>query len=430
MSTCAYPGCESVIAIVGGVESCPACRQVIQFCAGCGSANRALARYCRACGAGIQFPSPSADRLIGDGRAFTKDPTRTVIDDLFWLAPVSHGGSLLCLSIAGQVYRFSPNSRSATPVVTLGSGFGKCAFIVRDIRSGGNWLEPWLIAASNRELKGVSLLTGAVSHFAEAGEGEEFVANTPELYSALEADAESLYVLKRKGQVLHLSVVSLKDRSVRDFPVPSHTAAGPLRCGDTVICYSANEMFWFSGTGIRRQAFTGGFAAWTQPEASDFHVPTGRLPYMVCGRSVYIPGSMGSARVLLLQYSRGGMGESSVIRVPGECTYTQAASGQPVLALAGRIAGLAEAVQRDIRVDQQIIARRGAFSEGGLTVCFADTAGGERLRIFLKLPHPIDVPLGKVPGFSDCLDYSILGSCFVMSYLTDAENMGFAVWKA
>src|ERR1035441_3700643 len=160
VSTCAYPSCNGEIATGNSVELCPYCGQTIQACTRCGATNRALARHCRACGAAMQFPAPSAQILIERAGTFEKLPVRAQIDDTFWLAPMSYCGSLLCLSSTGQVYRLSPRAAHATPVVAMGSGYGQGSFIIREIRTGDDWPEPWLIAASTHEVKGVSLVTG------------------------------------------------------------------------------------------------------------------------------------------------------------------------------------------------------------------------------------------------------------------------------
>jgi hypothetical protein len=311
----------------------------------------------------------------------------------------------------------------------MGSGYGQGSFIIREIRTGGDWPEPWLIAASTNEVKGVSLITGAERVFAEAADGESFVDSSLEHYAAVEADSVALYLLKRKGQTLHLSAAPFNGPVAQDFPLPCDTAAGPFRCGDTVFTYSAKELYWISGSGLRSQPFTRGFAAWINPEAREFHAATGRLPYMVCGRSVYIPGTFAGASALLLQHTRSGFGESSVIRFPEDATYRPSFGGQPVLALSGRIAGLTDAGIRDIRLDSQIIPRRPAFAEGALAACFVENAGGERLRIF-RQSDSYDFPVGLFSRFADCMEYSIVGNSFVMAYLTDLDKMGFAIWSA
>jgi hypothetical protein len=311
----------------------------------------------------------------------------------------------------------------------MGSGYGQGSFIIREIRTGGEWPEPWLIAASAHEVKGVSLVTGAARVFAEATDGESFVASSLEHYGAVEADSAAAYLLKRKGPALYLSALPFNGLAAQDFPIPCDLAAGPFRCGDTVFAYSAKDLYWISGSGLRSRPFSRGFAAWTNPEAREFHAATGRLPYMVSGRSVYIPGTFGGTSALLLQHTRTGFGESSIIRFAEDATYRQSFSGQPVLALNGRIAGLADAGIRDLRLDSQITPRRPAFAEGALAACFVENAGGERLRIF-RQSESYDFPIGLFPRFADCMEYSIVGNSFVMAYLTDLEKMEFAVWSA
>ena len=428
-SACAYPICNGKIAIGNSIELCPSCGQTNQACSRCGATNRALARHCRACGASMQFPPPSAQVLIDGAGTFEQPPKRGQIDDTFWLAPTAYCGSLLCLSSSGQVYRLSPKTARATPIVAMGSGYGQGSFIIREIRAGGDWPEPWLIAASTQEVKGISLVTGAAKVFAEASDGESFVASSLDHYGAVEADSVALYLLKRKGPALCLSAVPLAGPAAQDFPLPCDLAAGPFRCGDTVFAYSAKDLYWISGAGLRSRPFTRGFAAWINSDTREFHVATGRLPYMVCGRSVYIPGTFGGTSALLLQHTRSGFGESSVVRFAEDATYRQSFSGQPVLALTGRIAGLADAAIRDLRLDSQIISRRPAFADGALAACFVANAGGERLRIF-RQSESYDFPIGLFPRFADCMEYSIVGNSFVMAYLTDLDKMEFAVWSA
>ncbi len=261
LSACAYPSCNGKVVTGSDIELCPSCGQTIQACTRCGATNRDLARYCRACGAVMQFPAPSAKVLIETASTFEKPLARGQIDDTFWLTPMAYCGRLLCLSMTGQVYRLSPRPPRATPIVAMGCGYGQGSFIIREIRTGDDWPEPWLIAASTFEVKGVSLVTGGERVFAEAADGESFVASSLEQYAAVEADAVALYLLKRKGQKLYLSAVPYNGPAAQDFPLPCDTAAGPFRCGDTVFAYSAKELCWISSSGIRSQPFTRGFAA-------------------------------------------------------------------------------------------------------------------------------------------------------------------------
>ena len=103
----------------------------------------------------MQFPAPSAKVLIETASTFEKPLARGQIDDTFWLTPMAYCGRLLCLSMTGQVYRLSPRPPRATPIVAMGCGYGQGSFIIREIRTGDDWPEPWLIAASTFEVKGV-----------------------------------------------------------------------------------------------------------------------------------------------------------------------------------------------------------------------------------------------------------------------------------
>ena len=79
-SACAYPSCKGQIAPGNGIELCPSCGQIIQACPRCGASNRDLARHCRACGAVMQFPTPSAQVLIDGAGTFEKPPKRGQIE--------------------------------------------------------------------------------------------------------------------------------------------------------------------------------------------------------------------------------------------------------------------------------------------------------------------------------------------------------------
>jgi hypothetical protein len=88
-----------------------------------------------------------------------------------------------------------------------------------------------------------------------------------------------------------------------------------------------------------------------------------------------------------------------------------------------------EARTREAAADAQITPRRAAFSSGGLTVAFVETAGGEKLRFFTA-GDTCDCPLSQLPRFFDCLGFSGIGASLLMVYITEDQNTEVAVWHA
>jgi hypothetical protein len=150
---------------------------------------------------------------------------------------------------------------------------------------------------------------------------------------------------------------------------------------------------------------------------------------MVCGRSVYIPGSYANGAAFLYQRLAGGFGESAVIQWRGETTYRQDASGRPVLACEGSICTLNDTGTTPAVSDAQLSPRRVAFSAGQLSCGFVETAGGEKLRFFTG-PNVLDTPLNYFPRFLAGVGYYTLGASFVFVYLRDDDQLGMATWNA
>ena len=336
------------------------------------------------------------------------------------------------LSAAGQIYRLSPYSDQPVPVLTLGDAFGRCAFVIREVSASldSDVIDAWLVTASSSEVKAVSLISGRSRTLATAANGETILANSVEEYSGLDADSSRVCFLRKSGGTVSLVVVEFRTGEVRSYDLPVENVVGPFRCGDLIFAYSDSQLFSLGPSGLSRRPFPRRFQAWINPEARDVRPSPGRLPFLVCRRSVYIPGTHVGRAAFLLQQAKGGAGESVIVSLPEEATYRQDLLGRPLLCGPGRVALLVEAAMQEVAVDAYINPRRAAFSSGDLTAAFVETSGGERLRFFAMKGVTCDYPLSRLPHFFECVEFCGIGNSLLMVYLTDSGQTEVVVWHA
>jgi hypothetical protein len=288
------------------------------------------------------------------------------------------------------------------------------------------------LAASRSALKGFGLVSRQPKEIVSLPEGEEILSDSLEDYVTVDSDPDRAYCLSRAGSEIRLTSADIQNGEIQRLPVPAGPIVGPFRSGDVVFVYSETHLYAFSDGGMRSQAFPAGFRAWTKHAVRDLKPALGQVPYILCGRAVYIPGTSAGRNAFLLQPLKGGAGETAVIPLAeeaGEATYSADAVGQPVLSLHGRITTLVGAASREIKSDEQLSPRRPAFVNGPICAGIAETHGGEKLRFFAA-GRVYDFPVSHLPRFEECINLYGLGSAVVMAYLTDSQQLGIASWHA
>lgn len=434
---CVYPQCDGTLSLYGLAGFCQKCGEPIHGCPKCESPNRTFANFCRACGADLaHIPSQASTVLAETVAALSRPPVKALVSEAFWLAPLSWGGYLWLLSATGQIYRYSPFSNQAVPMQALGQGFGRCAFSIHEIcsRHQPPETEPWFLTANRKSVKGFALVSRQVREIVSLPDGEEVLSDSLENYVNLECDPTRVYFLTRAGPQISLTSADFLSGEVRHFPLPAQSVVGPFRCGDIVFAYSETQLYSLRQDELRAHVFPAGFRAWTLQGARDlnqmFLKPAfGRRPYILCGYSVYIPGTNAGGNAFLLQYLKGGVGGTAVIPLNEEATYSQDSAGRPIVSLSGRILTYSEASRQEVQSDPQLSPRLPSFVNGPVCAATAETAGGERIRFFAD-GKVVDVPVSQFPRYQECVGFYGLDLAVVMTYLTDSEHLGIASWHA
>jgi len=352
---------------------------------------------------------------------------KTVAPDVFWTAPVACFGSMWALSRNGQVYRYSPYSNTIDPYRMLGDGFGQCPCVIRTLSlgTGGKDVEPWLVTASPDRVTAISLFSNRTRNF--EAEAESIFANAMEDPCGVDAASSEVCFMTRRNGEAYLAVANVESGEIRRSRLGSEPFAGPFRCGELTFAYSTTHLYALCETGLKAYPFPRGFQAWVRNSGQEVRPSFGRLPFLVCGRSVYIPGSSVAGPAFLLQRLRGGVGETAMIPIAEEATYAQGFDGRPAFAMQGRISVLEEANLHDVRQDTQITSRRPAFVSDKLCAAGVETAGGEKLRLFTS-GDAIDIPIGQLPEFMDGIGFYGVGASLVYAYVTDKEHLGLVSW--
>jgi hypothetical protein len=428
---CPYPRCDEVINLEGEVGECTYCREPLHACQKCRAVNRAMARFCQACGAAVEYPPFRPERLIQKHKALTRPARLVGIPNPVWVPPLSYRGYLWLLSSGGQLYRLSAQASEAVPIVMLGDGFGRCASVIREVAVSpeSDLIDPWLVTASSHEVKAVSLISGRVRTLATADSGDRILADTLEKYWCLDVDPSRVYFLRRSSEAVSLMTVQFTTGEAHSYDLPTEDIIGPFRCGDLTFAYSATELFSLGPLGLRAHPFPAGFHAWTKPGAGEVRPGLGRLPFLVSGRTVYIPGTYARRPCFLVLRATGGMSESAIVPLPQETTYRQDSAGRPVLCTQGRIVLLEGSATREVAADPEISPRRVAFASGDLSVAFVEPTGGQRLRFFCR-GATSDCPMKELPHFFECTEYCGIGTSLLMVYLTGSEQTEVAIWHA
>ena len=427
---CVYPSCKGQLQIAGSISLCPTCKEPVIICQGCGSPNRSAARFCRACGSAMQRAEVERSSFPSTFDWLQKARTIATIRDYFRIPPVAFHNHLYYFSTKGQLYRYSPTSAQAIPIVMLGSEVGQNAFIIREI--GSQQFEalrdPWVIVASRFEIRGYSLIDGLTRTIAKLPNGVELICDLANTYCGIEYAAEKVHSFARQDAKLKWVSASFSAEQISIQEVPADDVAGPFKSGSEVFAYSETLLLHHTEQGIQRQPFPGGFHAWVQPGARDLKAPFGHPPQILKEGVVYIPGIFGGKPAFLMQMLRGNFSESAIIPMEEEACYTEESEGGLLLSMAGKLVSYRAAAPRQVETDSQLGSNRPGFAGTQLNAGFVETAGGERLRFYFG-DKKIDHPLANFSGFVDCISLVHIGSALVMSYIKDNEHVGIASWQ-
>lgn len=424
---CPYADCGREIAIQRNLGICAGCGEPSFLCSACGAANRAFARWCRSCRAKIEYPNPS----FPESTAFSKQPRLCQLAEPFWTAPVLYKGYLWFLSTGGGVFRFSPSSWEPIPVRSLGEGFGRCPFVIREIiiSEDSDGPEPFLIAISPKEVKGISLVTLQTRELLSVAKEESILASSRVGFVAAEADARTIYILKTRNGTLYLASVDVVNGQLAEFPITASFAAGPILVGGKICVYSETSLYVLNNKHFQAFPLPSGFHAWVLPEARPLRSQFGKSPFLVAGKTLYIPGLENNVPGLLFITLLGTSPEMAFIPIRQEATYTQDLLNRPVLSTEKKVLLYQDAGSMSVKADDQLISRRPAYFADPDVVAFTQRAGGEWLRFYIGT-GPQDYSTTKLHDFVEVMGFFGTGTCATLAYVDTNLSLGLAVWDA
>jgi hypothetical protein len=333
--------------------------------------------------------------------------------------------------MTGEVFAVSPFGARAVPWGLLEGGVGRSPFIIRELESEGGHTEPFLLAANPRSVVGVNMLTRQVRAFLTLPPGEQILSDFGERYVTLEADARTVYFIKRKAGAEFLVAYDFLRREGEEFVVPSPGAAGPLWISGSVALYTRDKLYVLENGELRQRLDLGSFTAWVSPaEVRDLQPPFGCMPCIVRRGSLYLLGARGHEPGLLFISSHGPVFSQAFISSQGEACYGQDAEGRPVLERAGEIVAYEDTSPILLSGDNQITPKGQPFHSWPLTVGFVRTAiGAESLRFYWD-GKVSDYPLAPLRESVD-VGFFAFADAFAFVYLTERDevsSMGVALW--
>lgn len=432
--SCPYPDCDGEINRKGQLGYCQACHLPVFYCQGCNTENRNFARFCRKCGSKLVFPAPTLREFLKEnGHNSFKDPRTIAIDETFWVCPIPYKGMLWALSTKGNIISVSLFSLNPIAFGYLGGGFGKCPFIVREIITDPKETTtvPFLLALSPKRVKGINLLTKDIKEFSSVSASEQLLCSMEHGFVTLEADEQFAYFLKKSGSQISLDVCSLIDGEVRSFPLDEPGVAGPFKIGNRICVYSKNTLHVLESNTLKHLSLPETFTAWTSPgEIRELQPPSCRMPFLVRGDSVYIPGTVGGTPHFLFVSIGASSPTFAPISVKGYGSYAQDGEGQPVIVRDGEIAIYEGVHQKVVKKDGQLVGRLSAYYDNSVTIGFARSAGGYESLRFYHGQSVVDYPLASLHGFrgGTSVGFFCVGGTLAFTYLSEQSYMRAAVW--
>jgi hypothetical protein len=431
---CPYPDCGGEVKTTNIVGHCQKCSQPIFLCRKCQGTNRAFARYCRRCKEPIVFPTIGPTEVWQPGTAshFARESRRIIVNDQFWVSPSAYRGFLWGLSLRGVVWKLSPFNPQPIPYSAIGDGFGKSAFLIRELLANANgedWiLYPYLLSISPQAVKGVNLLTKEARELAQVSSEEHILSSFEEGFVTLEADSQMIYFLKKRSVQVSLVACNLLDVGTKEFTLDEPEVVGPFKIGHRVCVYSKNIIYALEGDKIRPHALPKNFTAWVSPNDVKDIQRIGQMPFLVYRDSVYIPGRVGGDPGLLSVAFQGSSVASAPISIRGEATYTQDPTGRLILAKSGEIVvydGSAAVVRKE---DRELSGRGVPYYDEPIAIGRAKSAGGfESLRFFLD-GTLADYPLANLDGFVEAMGFYCVAGAMVFAYLSHQNHIRMVVW--
>jgi hypothetical protein len=444
---CPFPDCGRNIESKDDLTQCNKCGQPVQVCTNCKEVNRTFARYCRACKSSLGKTSP---KIASVGQAweaklpngFPNESRRIEIRrGIFWTVPIAYKGYFWCLSTTGEISRISPFNSQEMSFGGLGGDFGKSPPVIREIMTQDDQ-EPFLLALGSQSVKGISLLNKEIKVFYKTQSDEHILYSIENNYTTIQADNSTVYFFKEGPSGLKFVSCSLLSGAAKSFPTNSSTLAGPFMVKNQVGFYNTEKLFILTSGELRSYAFPNGFNSWTSSkEVKDLQPHHGRMPFLIRGNTIYIPGARKSDGVsgFMMVTFKSSTPSFDPIWITGDATYTQDFEDRPVISLTGEII-LYDGISSSItRADEQLTADGPAYYDRYLTIGFVKGSGRvESLRFFpssQKVVYPTakgldfyDYALAKIPDFEVSFGFTNTVGALVFSYLTKENNVRMLVW--
>jgi len=314
-------------------------------------------------------------------------------------------------------------------VRSLGEGFGRCPFVIREIITSENsdGPEPFLIAISPREVKGMSLVTLQTRELLSVAKEESILASSHVGFVAAEADARTIYILKTRNGTLYLASVDVVNGQLAEFPIAESFAAGPILVGSRICVYTETSLYVLNNKRFQAYPLPSGFQAWVLPEARPLRSQYGKSPFLVAGKTLYIPGLENNVPGFLFITLLGTSPEMTFIPIRQEATYTQDLLHRPVVSTEKKVLVYQDAGSVSVKADDQLISRRPAYFAGQDVVAFTQRAGGEWLRFYIGT-GPQDYSTTKLHEFVEVMGFFGTGTCATLAYVDTNLLLGLAVW--
>ncbi|HXI25230.1 MAG TPA: hypothetical protein VNG71_15305 [Pyrinomonadaceae bacterium] len=348
---------------------------------------------------------------------------------------------LWCLSTTGTVYRFSLFDDKADYIGTMGAGFGQTPFAITEVMSDvsvKDW-SPFLISINKGSLAGINLLTGAAKQFLIVEFDERILSSFENQFSTIVADGRSACFLKRKGTETYLSICDLSTAKYVDYELGDRIVAGPFKLENSIGVYFENALDVLGPNGLKEYALPRNFKSLMSADTGkDLRLPLGRMPFMLDGKSIYIPGrqeTLGSSSEerselegFLFFTLKGNDPSHNFISAEGVMSYGQSSAGHPVVIRNGKISCYRDAGPTLLVEDEQLVARGPAFYENDLKIGFVNRGGGGFCLRSFQGEDVFDYPLANLPDFLVPGGFYLTNGRLAFVYRTRQNFMRFVVW--
>ena len=331
------------------------------------------------------------------------------------------------ISARGDVYRVPPFRENPKPFASLGEGFGSSPFVIRTVNAGSGGQagdDVWLIAASECEIKALSLTSGKIRTLSGLPSNQKILAGNLRSGAGIEADSRHAYFFRKENGRTFLSCVDFQNHAHADLiDIEDEEIAGPVLAGDLVFAWSPSR--WYAAgpvtlLGARSQTchrlwFPAGFVPVCGARGGSWGDFAGRRTCMVSDSLVHIPGQRQGTSALFIVNACARLSEGKVLQLRTEASCWQGSGSAPTVTVPGRLFRAERGSLSEVMADPRIEPGHPSYSDTHVSAAFVRSEGKTKLRLALG-DFATDLSLHQLSDFGRAVEICTTGNGLMLLY--------------